>query len=138
MRIAAVVFIVVLLAACSAEPPGPSELAFDSESCAFCRMVISDKRFPAQIVSPDRDPLFFDDLGCMVKHIAAHPLPENAVVFVTDYKTSMWIRARDASFYRCPNMASPMSSGVIATAKEGTPTFCPAVEAKELFGRELP
>jgi copper chaperone NosL len=137
MRIA-LAFFVMLLVACSAEPPGPADLAFNSESCAFCRMVISDKRFPAQIVSPGRDPLFFDDLDCMAKHVAAHPLPKDAVVFVTDYKTSAWIRARDASFFRCANMASPMSSGVIATAKEGTPTFCPAVEAKELFGRELP
>ena len=137
MKIALASF-VVLLVACAAEPPGPVELAFDTESCAFCRMVISDKRFPAQIVSPGGDPLFFDDLDCLAKHIAAHPLPGNAAVFVTDYKNSTWIRAREANFYRCPNMASPMGSGVIATAKEGTPTFCPAVEAKELFGRELP
>jgi len=137
MRVAAVFCLVMLLAACS-EPPEPAELAFDSESCAFCRMVISDRRFPSQIVSPGRDPLFFDDLDCLAKHIAAHPLPDDAVVFVTDYKTSTWIGARDASFYRCPNMASPMSSGVIATAKDGTPTFCPPVEGKTLFGRDLP
>jgi len=134
----ALAFVVMLFVACAAGPPEPAELAFDSESCAFCRMVISDKRFPGQIVSPGRDPLFFDDLDCMAKHLVAHPLPNDAVVFVTDYKTSTWVRARDASFFRCENMASPMSSGVIATAKEGTPTFCPAVEARTLFGKELP
>ena len=128
----------VLLFACASEAPGPAEIAFGSESCSFCRMVISDKRFPAQIVSRDHDPLFFDDLDCMARHLAAKPLPEGASVFVTDYKNSTWIPAREASFFRCPGMASPMNSGLIAAARSGTPTFCPQVEAKNIFGRELP
>ena len=136
MRIAAVALVVFL--ACSAEPPGPATIAFGSEMCAFCRMVISDKRFPSQIVSPGHEPLFFDDIDCMAKHIAAQSLPEESVVFVTDYKSSTFIPARDASFFRCPGLASPMSSGVIATAKAGTPTFCPETTAAQLFGRELP
>ena len=137
MRIA-VPCLVLFLLTCSSEPPGPVEIAFGSESCAFCRMVISDKRFPTQIVSPGHDPLFFDDIDCMARHVAAHALPENETTFVTDYKTSTWIRAREASYFHCPGLASPMSSGLIAAAKGGTPTFCPPIETKQLFGRELP
>lgn len=136
MRVAAA--LLLLLAACASEPPGPAELAFGSESCSFCRMVIADKRFPAQIVSPAHDPLFFDDLDCLARHLTAQPLPDEATVFVTDYKGSTWIAARTADFFRCPGMASPMNSGLIASAKAGTPTFCPQVESKTLFGRELP
>ena len=134
---AAIVSLMLLLA-CASESLAPAEIAFGSESCAFCRMVISDKRFPAQVVSRAHDPLFFDDLDCLARHVAARPLPEGAAAFVTDYKNSTWIAAREASFYRCPGMASPMSSGLIATTKTGTPTFCPEVEAKQIFGRELP
>ena len=137
MRIARVV-LVVLLVACFTEPPGPVAISFGADMCAFCRMVISDKRFATQIVSPGEVPLFFDDIGCMSKHLSANGVPRNAAVFVTDYKDSRWIRAADANYYRCPGLASPMNSGLIASAKDGTPTFCPTVEAKELFGRELP
>ena len=136
MRIAALSLVVFL--ACAAEPPGPVAIAFGSETCSFCRMVISDKRFPSQIVSPGHDPLFFDDIDCMAKHIAAQGLPAESKVFVTDYKSSSFIPARDAAFFRCPGLASPMSSGVIATAKVGTPTFCPETTAVQLFGRDLP
>lgn len=130
--------LVLLLVACFAEPLGPVDITFGADTCAFCRMVISDKRFPAQIVSPGQVPLFFDDIECMAKHLSANGVPRNAAVFVTDYKNSRWIRAADASYFRCPGLASPMNSGLIASAKGGTPTFCPSVEAKQLFGKELP
>ncbi len=127
MRVA-VCSMLLMLIACF-EPAGPAEIAFGSESCSFCRMVISDKRFPAQIVRLGEDPRSFDDLDCLARHVREHPLPQEAHVFVTDYKNSTWIPAPGADFFRCPGMASPMSSGLIASAKAGTPTFCAEVAA---------
>jgi copper chaperone NosL len=136
MRVLACSVLLALLA-CS-ETTGPAELAFNSESCAYCRMVIADKRFPSQIVGAREDPKFFDDLDCLARHVREHPLAEGARVFVTDYKNSTWIAAGKADFFRCANMASPMNSGLIASAKGGSPTFCTEVSAAELFGKELP
>jgi len=138
VRIAVAFWAAVLLAACANEPPGPAPLEFGSENCRWCRMVISDRRFPAQLVAPGHDPLFFDDVGCLAKYAAKNGVPGGAVTWVTDYKTSKWIRARGAEYHRCPGLASPMSSGIIATAPGGTPTFCPDVDARAVFGRELP
>jgi copper chaperone NosL len=101
-------------------------------------MVISDRRFPAQLVAPGQEPLFFDDIDCLAKYLPKNGAPNGAVTWVADYKTSKWIRARGADYHRCPGLASPMSSGIIATAPGGTPTFCPAIDVKAEFGRELP
>ena len=130
MRIA--IACALLLSACTSQAPAPAELAFGSESCSFCRMVISDRRFPSQIVSSAHDPQFFDDLDCLRRHLETHPLPEGAVVFVTDYKDSTWIPAHDANFFRCGGMSTPMNSGLIASSKTGTTTFCPPIEAREI------
>ena len=138
MRIAVAFWVAALLAACSSEPLGPAPLEFGSETCRWCRMVISDRRFPAQLVAPGHEPLFFDDADCLAKHLAKNGAPGGAVTWVADYKSANWIRARGAEYHRCPGLASPMSSGIIATAPGGTPTFCPDIDARAVFGRELP
>ncbi|HET7712622.1 MAG TPA: nitrous oxide reductase accessory protein NosL [Thermoanaerobaculia bacterium] len=128
----------VLLLGCSSELPGPAQIAWGSESCASCRMVISDKRFSAQIVSPSHDPIFFDEIDCLAKWVAAHPLSDDSRVFVSDYSDSGWIPAREASWFRCRNVATPMNSGLIAARRTGTAASCPKLEASQLFGRKLP
>jgi copper chaperone NosL len=138
VRRAFVFCVAALLAACSNEALGPAPLEFGSETCRWCRMVISDRRFPAQLVAPGQEPLFFDDVDCLAKYLAKNGAQGGALTWVADYKTSNWIRARGAEYYRCPGLASPMSSGIIATAPGGTPTFCPAVDARAVFGREVP
>jgi copper chaperone NosL len=118
--------------ACASEALGPAEIAFGSETCAHCRMVISEKRFSAQAVSRAHDPLFFDDLDCLRRHIAAKSLPGEARVFVSDYHSASWIAAPEADFFRCQNIATPMNSGLIAIARGRTPSSCHRIESKEI------
>ena len=75
-------------AACAGGPPAPAALDTAHESCRFCRMVVSDQRFAAQIVAPREEPLFFDDLGCLQRYVSqAAALPPGAFVYVADHRT---------------------------------------------------
>ena len=48
-----------------------AEIKWDRETCLRCSMVISDRRFAAQVRGGPQDMVFkFDDIGCFVFWIA--------------------------------------------------------------------
>jgi copper chaperone NosL len=69
----------------------------------------------AQIAAPGLEPIVFDDLGCLREYLRAHPLPPDALVFVADHRTGMWLEARHALLTRAA-VRTPMDSRVIAHA----------------------
>ena len=129
--LAAAIFI-----ACSAGPPLPAPLdTRGSESCRWCRMVISDRRYAAQIVANGYDPLFFDDIGCLANYLQKkREIPPKAIAYVADYRQEGWIPAKEAVYFHCAAFATPMNSGLIATRAGGTPTFCTPVSTQSALG----
>jgi len=131
----------VLLAACASGPPPPAALDTKNESCAWCRMAVSDARFAGQIVAPSEEPRFFDDVGCLGHFVAGEKARRpGAVAYVADHRTRTWVRADAALYTQVASLATPMGSHLIAhadaasrdadpDAKGGTPRT-PA----ELFG----
>ena len=117
MRVAACACVLLALAGCSRKPLGPAPLDTRNDSCASCRMAVSDARFAAQLVAPGEEPKFFDDLGCLRDYLAAKPsLPRGTVAFVADHRTREWVRASRATFTRCEGLETPMSSHLVAHA----------------------
>ena len=59
-----------LLAACGGRgewPEGMAEIKWDRDTCVRCSMVISDRRFAAEMRGGERNIVFkFDDIGCAV------------------------------------------------------------------------
>lgn len=131
-----------LAAACSA--PGPAPLDTKSESCAWCRMAVSDRRFAAQLVAPAEDPRFFDDIGCLASYLhSQRELPRGARAYVTDHLTHAWVEAGAAVYTRVETLDTPMGSHLLAhadaalrarddAAKRGQP-----LSAAELFGSAI-
>ena len=129
------------LAACSRGPVRPAPVDTRNDACAHCRMAVSDARFAAQLAAPGEEPRFFDDLGCLRDHLAARPrLPRGTVAFVADHRTREWLRASGAIYTRCPGLATPMSSHLVAHADAASRGADPAatggmpVGAAEIFG----
>jgi copper chaperone NosL len=108
---------VTLGAACAPSEVMPEPLAAGQESCAFCRMTVSQPEFASQLLVPDELPKFFDDLGCLHSYLTSTtPGPEAGVIFVTDYRTREWVRADTAAYSRAPAVATPMASHLVAHA----------------------
>lgn len=107
------------LGACSREPgSGPVEIKWDRETDPRCSMVISDKRFAAQIRDPNRKAWKFDDIGCAMFWLMQQTFSEqtpNTEYWVADYKTGSWIDARQAWYLE--GKKSPMGYHFAAVAE---------------------
>lgn len=129
------------LAACSRGPAQPSAVDTRNDTCAHCRMAVSDARFAAQLAAPGEEPRFFDDLGCLRGYLGARPpLPRGTVAFVADHRTREWVRASRALFTRRESLPTPMASHLVAhadaTSRDGDPAAAGGapVPAGVLFG----
>jgi copper chaperone NosL len=110
-----------LLLACGAA--APVALRWDEESCRHCHMTLSDRRYGAEVVTVRGRTLAFDDAGCAAEYLAGGALPPEEVssIWVIDYaKADTLIDARLAFFVQSDSFATPMGSGIIATASAGT------------------
>ena len=105
----------VLLAAC-ATTDAAVEPIWGKQPCAHCAMVMSDKRFGAQLVTDAGERNYFDDVGCMVVFVEERHTPVK-LSWVRDAQTSRWLVARSARYVG--GAASPMDFGFEARAEGG-------------------
>ncbi|MDR3054644.1 MAG: nitrous oxide reductase accessory protein NosL [Zoogloeaceae bacterium] len=122
--------LLTLLTACRQSqqwPPGMVEIHWDRDVCARCGMVISDRRFAAQINADDGHVGKFDDIGCLLcwlrDQAATQPWTRAGV-------TRFWVAAQDSSaehpVWLDPRAAhylaqtSPMGYNFVAVAQPRT------------------
>lgn len=108
------------LAGCNREPSsGPVEIKWDRETDPRCSMVISDKRFAAQIRDPNRKAWKFDDIGCAMFWLMQQTFSEqtpNTEFWVNDYRNpGAWLDARKAFYLE--GKKSPMGYQFAAVAE---------------------
>jgi copper chaperone NosL len=125
---------------CAAKQPVPAPLDTKTEVCSSCRMPVSGARLASQIVAPGEEPKFFDDIGCLRDHLIQSPAVRGSVAFVADHRTGAFVRAGQAIFTRCPAVATPMGSHLLAHADAASRDADPAaqggipVSQREIFG----
>jgi hypothetical protein len=115
-------------------PDGMAEIKWDRNTCARCNMVISDRRFAAQLRGgPDDTAFVFDDIGCLVFWLRdkAGQFP-----WINDAATRLWVadvgsKSRDDMQWLDPRRAhfvsksSPMgyNFGAVAMPQPGSLDF---------------
>lgn len=114
------------LSACGrsgAWPEGMVEIKWDRDTCVRCSMVISDRRFAAQLRGGDKNLAFkFDDIGCAViwmrDQTKEYPWLSDAAThfWVSDVTGTgdKWLDARKAHYIG--GKTSPMAYNFGATA----------------------
>jgi hypothetical protein len=70
-------------------------------------MLVSDKRYAAQVVDQNGEHRFFDDIGCMVLWTSAHQPAARA--WVREEATATWADARTARYVQ--GARTPMDFG---------------------------
>jgi hypothetical protein len=120
--------IAAALSACGKKgdwPEGMVEIKWDRDTCVRCNMVISDRRFAAEMRGGDKNTVFkFDDIGCLVFWLrdkaANYPwIVEPATrMWVADYNSKnrdsmVWLDPRKAQYMG--GRVSPMGYNYAAT-----------------------
>ena len=91
--VGALAMLVALVACRRAE--GPEPIAFDRESCAHCRMLISDPAFAAQLQTEDGQVFDFDDPGCLMR-FREERAPRVRAVWFHHVREDRWLPERAA------------------------------------------
>jgi copper chaperone NosL len=97
-------------------------------------MTVADLRFASQLVAPQEEPRFFDDLGCLRTYLETATAAPGTVAYVADYRTKAWVPATRAVLVRQPAINTPMGSGIIAFADEASRAAEPAAAGGTLIG----
>jgi len=100
---------------------GPGAIKLDRDACDFCRMLISEIRYAAEVRGGPNNKLYkFDDIGCAVlflNRVAWGAEPAVKVWAMSFQDGATWLDARLAAFLQ--GLPSPMGYG-FAAAPSGT------------------
>jgi copper chaperone NosL len=126
-------------------PEGMQAIVWDRDTCSRCSMVISDRRFGAEMRGGDKNTVFkFDDIGCAVfwmrDKLATYPWMSEAAtkLWVADLSSRggeiKWLDARSAHFI---TRTSPMAynQGAVAQPEAGSLDFSSMSEHVLMKGR---
>lgn len=113
--LAALLLVALVVTGCGR---GPQPIAFNADTCDYCRMQISDPRFGGEIVTRKGKVLKFDSIECLVDY-ARQPAAAAAVgtMWVIDYAhPGTLIPAKTARYLQLRPGMSPMGRGLASVA----------------------
>lgn len=112
---------VLLMGSTSGCEAGPEPMRYGQDECAECKMIISDQRFGAQLITRKGKVFKFDDVCCLKEFTSSGAVPSEDVALevVSDFeKPNAFIPVADALFLTSDALKSPMRSDSAAFASE--------------------
>jgi copper chaperone NosL len=107
----------LFLIACNNIKPDPIKL--NKDSCAFCKMTISDGRFAAESITKKGRIYKFDDLSCMLLYQKENPKTSYQSFWVNNYLANNVLISAETAFYVSSEKAkSPMRGDIAAFASK--------------------
>lgn len=107
--------LLIVLVSCSMEP---EPIKYGNDLCGLCKMVVSDSRYGAEIVTAKGKKLKFDSVECMVHYLNADVQESDiAGTYVTDYNhPEQLIDAKNAHYLISEELPSPMGENLTAVS----------------------
>lgn len=102
----------IILISCSAQPV---PIQFGHDACDFCKMIIMDPKFGAELVTTKGKAYKFDDINCLINFAEEERVTAENVAhwLVIDFKNpEKLINAEIAFFTRSNSIKSPMASHI--------------------------
>jgi copper chaperone NosL len=98
-------------------------IVFGKDQCHFCKMIISDRSFGAELITSKGKVYKFDDAHCIFSFIKAGYIPsdEMAAVYLVDYdQKEKLIAAQQAFILRGDQIRGPMTGNIAAFETEAS------------------
>ncbi len=105
---------IVWLTSCS---PEPRPLAYGTDACYTCKMVLADQRFGSELVTKKGKVYVFDDVNCMLSFYNSPEFDPFSLAYtlVVDYEhPAQFLNAGHVFFIKSDAIRSPMDSRVAA------------------------
>lgn len=109
-------FLSFLLFSCTLEKPQPIKLGEDV--CEYCKMVIADKRFAAEVITKRGKVYKFDAIECMVGYYNENEEDIRKAYVVNFLNPEEFLPAEKAFYVRSPEIRSPMGMNLSAYRSE--------------------
>ena len=103
-----------LFTSCSTQPK-PVKLGISQ--CDYCKMTISDARFPAEIITQKGKIFMFDDIHCVLGYVEDNSNAKNEIkdIYLSDYNGNhSFIKASEAHLVKSEELKSPMGGNIAA------------------------
>lgn len=99
--------------------PKPEPIEYGNDTCNYCRMLISDQRYGAELVTKKGKMYKYDSVECLAAEYLKETIPHAEIhsMWVADFNTpGKLINAREAIYFRSPQLHSPMGLNITALA----------------------
>jgi len=113
----------------------PEPIRYGEEECAYCKMVISDNRFGAELITVKNKAYKFDSIECLAAFNLKQTVSDENThsLWITDFDTpGKIIDINSAYFFHSEKIRSPMGLNLSAFSTEEN-----AENAKMLFSGEI-
>lgn len=117
MKTISLFFLMILLAVIAGCSKKQQPISYGQDECEFCKMIVMDERYGAELVTGTGKIYFFDSIECLVGYL------DNQKIRKGDY-TSIWvgnfanpkniIDAENAIYLKNDELRSPMGLNVLA------------------------
>lgn len=114
IKVGGLYLIICLLTSCQ---PSMEEIRFGEDQCAYCRMIISDPKFGAELVTSKGKVFKFDAAECMIDYLSAPQNQEQAYAFTAAvaWNTPGQLHpVEELNFLVSENIPSPMGKNLSA------------------------
>ena len=112
--VATVFFIMLSLSSCTA---GPEPIKTGIDNCYFCKMIISDERFGAEIVTVKGKIYKFDDVHCILSYLKTKGITPGNIkdIYLSNYSGNhQLINVHTALLLKAEELRSPMGGNTAA------------------------
>ena len=117
MKYLSIFLIAVFTAACSSIEPKP--IAYGKSECAYCNMLVTDKKFGAEIVTDKGRYYFFDSAECMFRYMGDEENAPYKHICVTHFGQPEAVAdARHSHYVISKEIPSPMGAFLSAYPSE--------------------
>ncbi|MGZ3773883.1 MAG: nitrous oxide reductase accessory protein NosL [Pseudobdellovibrionaceae bacterium] len=93
-------------------------MMISKDNCHHCKMLITDKRFGAELVTSKGKVYKFDSIECLGSYLQENKGTTGTVYLVDSFDDKKMIEVKSAFFIHNPNLRSPMGKGIFSGTSE--------------------
>ncbi|MEP7257775.1 MAG: nitrous oxide reductase accessory protein NosL [Flavitalea sp.] len=107
----------------SACKTSPEPIIVGKDSCSFCKMIVSDPRFGAEIITKKGKVFKYDDTHCLLSFLQEGSFDRSTLkeIYLVDFDNNhSFIKARESFLFKSEELKSPMGGNVSAFSNDSS------------------